>query len=113
MKFTKTVTRAACDLCGNDETCFLVCQGCGIDICYTCEKSVCLLFKRDIYCSTVFAYCPSCSKSDDIRLTPLFKAFQAIGALKLERENFYKDFEKRAAQAAHILDSLLESEEKG
>lgn len=113
MKISKMVVRAVCDLCNDPkENCFSTCLGCGIDICFSCEKNVCKTMHKDVYSTSVQTYCPDCREDNKILSSDLYKALQAVESLKLERAGFYKDFEERASRATNHLANLLEGKGK-
>lgn len=113
MKIAKMVVRAVCDLCNDPkENCFSTCLGCGIDICFSCEKHTCKVMHSDVYSTLVKAYCPDCRENNKILSSDLYKALQAVESLKLERAGFYQDFEERANLATSHLAKLLEEKEK-
>lgn len=111
MKVEVIVQKTVCDLCESKD-CFSVCQGCGIDICYGCEESVCTVVHNDVYTSNTFLYCPTCCQDHDIVTSDLFRAFQTVERLRDERVGYLKKFEERAEAARINLEKILEEKEK-
>lgn len=112
MKVSRTTEIAVCDLCQGNDKCFSECLGCGRDICHTCEKTRCLKVNPGVYIGNDYYYCPNCHVDKKIQDTELFRAFQQIQFLRIERKGFMEDFDKRVDAADKLVSKLMDEREE-
>ena len=92
-----------CDNCGSDDCVFNECNGCGKHFCYDCneDKGMGKKYIHSVYCSgTGDAYlCNDCLSRPTPKVTGILRAYEAVQRLRVENENWQKDFGKRCEAA--------------
>lgn len=98
----KLVTKkvVTCDFCSAEHGVYYKCMGCSKDLCHDCNAADESMTAAVYFCGSGDAqYCKDCMKNQEVRNSPLFRAYQKIASLKDELNGFHARFKVKQTEA--------------
>ena len=109
MKKPVQVEQSFCDVCGKQSSGYCVCNYCGKEFCYDCEKTEAVNYAHAVSFSGSGdgLYCNECDqKLTKSKEDKKHNAYRVIASLDAERAGWYADFKKRLDKAEEALKSM-------